>query len=211
MDMYIPLAVKEVRLAQHFYDRITYESVDTKPNGHSIFHLEDIFKATGCTHDDLIRICNKLKNEGLVDFFNDGRLGFVVRINEEKTKSWLAERKQDSNFNKAELNNNNLQIFLNSDGDLYRLPKSNFNYAMVKSKGLIKIIKFLKQNNSGDYIETNLIAKGLHQKASRVRTDISKINSRFKLKLNLKQNLILGRQNVGYKINPIFELITDIP
>ncbi len=213
MNMHTPLAVKEVKLVQHFYDCIMYEPASSKVNGQSKFHLEDIFKATDCTDDDLTRICSKLENEGLIEFFVKNPVGFVlVRMNEEKTKLWLAKRKQEGNFNnKVEFNNHSLQIYLNSDGDLYRLPKNNFNYAMVKSKGLIQIIKFLKQNNSGDYIQTKLIAANLHKKVDHIRTDIGKINGRFINKLNLEDNLIIGRQNEGYKINPIYELIIDTP
>ncbi len=95
------------------------------------------------------------------------------------------------------------RIFLNVSGDLYRDPKEKYCYPMGEKDDRHKIVRFLITNKG--YQPTSQIAAQFEDKnEDSVIDTIGKFNSVAKGKLNIKDNIILGKKGSGYRMNPAY-------
>ena len=108
----------------------------------------------------------------------------------------LGKKKVDNEKNKN-------TIFLNSSGDLYREPKNKYCYSMGEKDDRHKIVRFLMANKG--YQPTSQIAFQFEDKnEDSVIDTIGKINSIAKGKLQIKDNILLGKRGSGYKTNSAY-------
>lgn len=96
-------------------------------------------------------------------------------------------------------------LSLNQNGDLYREPKDKNCYPMGEKSDRYKIVRYLIENKG--YQLTNQISLNLEGKDEKsIRTEIYKINNIAKGKLHLTENLIQGKKESGYRINPKYKI-----
>jgi hypothetical protein len=105
------------------------------------------------------------------------------------------------------LNPKGMKLFLSKDGDIYRSPKQKYHYCFKEGKMRVEIIRNLIKARR--YININdLIIVLASESEDSIRKSIFSINKKVcgGLKLPEKQNLIIGRNNSGYKINPFYKI-----
>jgi hypothetical protein len=98
--------------------------------------------------------------------------------------------------------NTKTAICLNQFGDLYREPRNKYCYEMGEKDDRHKIIRYLITNKG--YQPTSQIALELSKGEDSIIDAIGKFNSIAKGKLNIKENLMLGKKGSGYRINPAY-------
>lgn len=140
--------------------------------------------------------------------FGQVRIALSYNIHEPNKKLLLKERKRLMEFDKGSSKEGNEQsekiiLFLTPDSDLYREPKSKYCYPMSKERMREKIVRFLIGKG---YQSTAIIQNEVGSvDAQSVRLAISKINSNAKTLLGLRNKIIEGKRDSGYRINPQYK------
>lgn len=149
---------------------------------------------------------NLKSRDAIKDFQNLPRYSLSFIINEPNKKLLLKERKRLSNFEESsgkEKTDEKIVLYLSADGDLYREPKNKYCYPLSKERMREKIIRFLIGKN---YQPTAIIQNEVGSiDAQSVRLAIGKINSNAKTLLGLRNKLIEGKRDSGYRINPQYK------
>jgi hypothetical protein len=134
---------------------------------------------------------------------------FAHYVHEPNKKLLLKERRRLMEFEKISNKESDgqpeiINLFLSADGDLYREPKNKYCYPLSKEKMREKIIRFLAGKN---YQQTITIQGEVGSAdAQSIRLAIAKINSNAKSSLGIKNKLIEGRKDSGYRINPQYKI-----
>ena len=135
-------------------------------------------------------------------------LDLLSRKSFEKYKKFLTVANKESNQNSATLKDKDAQenIYLDRSGDLYRKPKNKYCYSMEQNSDRYKIIKYLIKNKG--YQPTGQISSIFDSKTENsIISEIGKMNSSIKGKLQIKDNIILGKRGSGYRMNPKFKFL----
>jgi len=103
-----------------------------------------------------------------------------------------------------------LTVHLTPQGDLYREPKESFCYQM-SSKGVpIKILKHFANNPNTEYQDdTAATAIAIGIGTEQLRKEINKMRKPIRDALKLETDLLEGRKNSGYRLNPKVKLLLD--
>lgn len=105
-------------------------------------------------------------------------------------------------------NSGGLTIHLTAQGDLYREPKEKFCYEMSGKGVPIRILKHFADNPNNDYQENTVAAaNAIGIGAEQLRKEINKMRKPIRDALNLEEDLLEGRKNSGYRINPNIKLL----
>lgn len=95
------------------------------------------------------------------------------------------------------------ELYLNSDGDLYREPKSRYCYPLTGDRH--KIVRHLASHNG--YQKTSEMALVLEKDGQSIRKEIGKIRGNIKKLLKLNgEDVIEMRKGSGYRINPAYKI-----
>lgn len=164
----------------------------------------------------IFKVLNNFWEEGLIT--KTFKLGFYssyifkslndfwkVKINAQEKffKLFPKNKTTDSYFESVK----DTEIFLDSDGNLYKDPKREYCYPMGKDRDRYKIVCFLAKNEG--YQPTKLISYEVNNKSEKsIRTEIGKIRNNIDkyLKINGK-DVIEGKKENGYRINPKYKFI----
>jgi len=123
------------------------------------------------------------------------------------TPKFLKEVEVKNNQNGGKRQAAGGELYLNSVGDLWREPKTKYNYSLGENSGRHKIVRFFATH--GGYQKTSDIAMALEGKDEQlIRKEIGKIRGNIKkfLKLNGK-DVIEMRKGSGYRIGPAYKII----
>jgi len=96
---------------------------------------------------------------------------------------------------------------LEKNGELWKEPKKKFCYPLEEARERHKIIKYFTENKLYNYLSTKQIANDLETTNSNLMKQIGNINSIAKGKLKIRNNLLEGKRNSGYRINSGYKII----
>ncbi len=99
-----------------------------------------------------------------------------------------------------------IMLYLEKDGRLWHGDKEKCFYKMDSSKARMKTLKYLIENNEGDFIPTRVMANDLKKEAQNLRSELGKINSKVKNLLQI-DNLIENIKGDGYRIDSKYKII----
>lgn len=134
------------------------------------------------------------------------RLGDALRAtweqkNPSQTAQQLPNKKQEQ-----------IKLFLDSEGNLWKEPKERYCYQMLKERGRHKLLKFFmeKREETKDFVRTAEIADTFERNPQGVRVEIGKINAKalnllkvgHRRKEGIVDGLLVGKQDSGYRLNP---------
>ncbi len=98
-------------------------------------------------------------------------------------------------------------VYLNNDGDLYKIPQKKYCYSMQTAKIRLEIIKYLM--NNADYSNVEDIREYTTSTSIKaVREAIRSINSNVSRHLKINQ-FIESRQGSGYRVNPKYKIMIE--
>ena len=124
---------------------------------------------------------------------------------EEKIKnsvlSEIQKKKSDKNKDKK------IILYLSKRGELYQEPKEKHCYPIEETSNRHKIVRFFVENCIYDYYSTEQIALKLELVAENLMKQIGNINTIVKGKLKIKDKILEGKRNSGYRINPKYKII----
>lgn len=98
---------------------------------------------------------------------------------------------------------NVLNLFLNKNGELYKEPKSQFNYALGEDSDRMKILTILAKRVG--YTKTSQLSDLLNGKSEpSIRTEIRKIRGNIKKFLKVEGIFVIdeGKKGSGYRLHP---------
>jgi len=167
---------------------------------------------------DVVSALKKLEEKELIAI--RGSISDISRLTSPEDKIYLEVKKKFDDYYKKTIKEDTITekekkrkekittLYLNNSGDLYRESKEKYCYSMGKGHDKYKIIQYiLAMPSPYRYHLTKNIAVDLEKDENYIRKTIGKINNIIKGKLKIKENLIKGRKNSGYRINPKYKII----
>lgn len=148
---------------------------------------EDIFEAIKRKRDESDR---KIKSE-------------KIKSLEEKVAG-LAEIIKNSKKKKNDTKK--IVLYLSKRGELWREPKMKSCYPIEEKSDRHKIVRYFVENKLYDYFPTREIASNLELTTENLMKQIGNINNIAKGKLKIKDRIIEGKRDSGYKINSKYKI-----
>ncbi len=137
---------------------------------------------------------------------------FIKTIESKTEKEYTATSQNQPSIAKKldkpmQTQNQEKVLYLNNVGELYREPKTKYCYPMNEKSNRYKVIRFLT-DNKGYQITKVIAGESGYKSEQTTRTEIGKIRNNIKKYLKIDgKDLLQGKKESGYRINPKYKIV----